>query len=85
MPNLRDHWVQECDKKDVNRQCQRCKDVVPENQFEKHTKDKKCKPNPNNEPVCPLCKTNIAKLGKDQKAAWIKHLIKDKCKSNPRK
>jgi hypothetical protein len=59
--------------------------MIPISQFEKHTVDQKCKPNPNDDPICHLCETNIADLKcANHDEGWKKHILQDKCKRNPR-
>ncbi|CDW76992.1 UNKNOWN [Stylonychia lemnae] len=84
--DMQNHWLSDCVKKDELRQCQRCKEVMHENKFEKHTVDNKCTPNPTNDVMCPLCGINISKLGPGKiEDKWKQHINKERCSKNPRK
>ena len=79
---MREHWLEECEHKGIMRQCPRCKQVVQEDEFETHVKESKCKENPNDEQMCPLCGEGIVGKGEH---GWRKHLIENGCQKNQRK
>ena len=73
IPSIRDHLLQECDKKDELRQCLRCKQVVHRDQFEEHTQKQACMDNPDDKPVCPLCEADVTRVTKidGRQEAWL--------------
>ena len=85
IPEMRAHWITECAKMKELRQCQRCKQIITEDIFEKHTLEQKCTPNPKDDPACTMCGTNIASVNKNIQQGWKDHLIKQGCINNPRK
>jgi len=80
IPFLTQHWITECEKREELRQCQRCKEIVHENDYEAHTVAQKCPPNPKSKPKCPLCKEGI-----EEEWRWKQHLVVEGCPENPRK
>jgi hypothetical protein len=64
------HWLSECEKKNQLKQCKKCKEIMAENIYEKHTVDLKCEANPKNEPRCPLCIAKIPVQGNIADSGW---------------
>mmetsp|Transcript_19685 Transcript_19685/g.14425 ORF Transcript_19685/g.14425 Transcript_19685/m.14425 type:complete len:98 (+) Transcript_19685:310-603(+) len=78
-----EHLLKECDKSTEFKQCDRCKESVHTNQYEKHVANNKCNPAKPSKAAnrCPLCHEDI----KSGETGWKKHLIDEKCSKNPRK
>ena len=67
---LSTHWKTECDHKDKLKQCNKCKEIMPEEVLEKHTVELTCPPNPKNDPKCALCGAIIPKVGNKEEDGW---------------
>ncbi len=87
IPSIKDHLLNECDKKAELKQCSRCKQMIHQSVYEEHTQLQACKANPEDASLCPLCETDITKLTKTNnlQEAWLTHLVQDKCPKNPKK
>ena len=76
------HLIKECVKKDLYKQCKKCKESIRLDVYDAHDKAKTCNPwKPANQANrCPLCHTDIAPGEK----GWRLHLMSKKCPANER-
>jgi len=76
------HLVKECAKKDLFKQCKRCKESIRLDEYEAHTSANKCLPHksPIQANRCPLCHKDVPPGEK----GWKEHLMKKKCPNNER-
>ena len=77
------HLKNECNNKDLFRECPRCKEPVLKRDYDLHTSEKLCIPAKNKEVAnrCPLCHLDVTPSGK---VGWEKHFLSDGCPNNPR-
>ena len=73
--NLTEHRLNQCSKKDKFKLCQRCREAIPIELYDEHTKNNKCNQYKKNCNRCPLCHEDIP-LSKD---GFFKHLSIDGC------
>ena len=74
--NLTQHRLNECTKKNKFEECTRCKEAIPNELYDEHTKSNKCNKYKKNCNRCPLCHEDIP-LSKD---AFFRHLTIDGCR-----
>ena len=80
--NLQLHFVSECERKNLVRQCPMCKEAVRAEDLDAHVAAKKCIVATKTHSVCPLCHARFEGGHK----GWEKHLLNAPgCKNNPRK
>ncbi|XP_048581640.1 centrosomal protein of 104 kDa isoform X2 [Nematostella vectensis] len=72
-----DHLLTECDAKDRNAQCPRCKEVMLKVDLDDHLVQAGCTARGKDAAICPLCKTKIG----SEEEAWRNHLMEN-CKAN---
>ena len=76
------HLLFECKYRKEFKQCKRCKEAIPINEYNNHVKTNNCNPvKPGNLSArCPLCHLDI----KPQEKGFIQHLVYDKCSKHTR-
>ncbi len=80
--SLQLHFVSECERKSLVRQCPMCKEAVRSDDLDAHVAAKKCIVATKTHNVCPLCHARFEAGSK----GWDKHLLNAPgCKNNPRK
>ncbi|CDH51167.1 flagellar associated protein [Lichtheimia corymbifera JMRC:FSU:9682] len=79
---LHDHTFTDCAKRHLIKQCTRCKQAIPVEQWLQHTLKSNCKALNDNDVCCPLCMTAIDPPTDSQ---WRAHLLNGNgCPKNPR-
>jgi len=80
---LNHHMISECQKKNENKICKRCKEPIEIVNYDEHIKNNNCNPakNLNSCNRCPLCHKDIAPYDK----GFVQHLVNDKCSKQIRK
>ncbi|KAG2223406.1 hypothetical protein INT45_001712 [Circinella minor] len=79
---LNDHTFRDCAKRHLVKQCTRCRQAVPVEQWLQHTLKQTCSAIPDNETRCPLCLEHIDPATDSQ---WKTHLLSgDGCPKNTR-
>ncbi|KAI8073361.1 hypothetical protein BC940DRAFT_291149 [Gongronella butleri] len=79
---LQAHMLGDCEKKHLLKQCTRCKQATPVEQWLQHTLKNTCQAYTNNETRCPLCLVTISPPN-DQ--GWRRHLLSGQgCPKNNR-
>ncbi|KAI9490222.1 hypothetical protein BDB00DRAFT_562985 [Zychaea mexicana] len=79
---LSDHTFKDCAKRHLVKQCTRCKQAVPVEQWLQHTLKQTCSAVTDGETRCPLCMGSIDPVTDSQ---WKAHLLNgDGCPKNPR-
>ncbi|KAI9244556.1 hypothetical protein BDA99DRAFT_577124 [Phascolomyces articulosus] len=79
---LSDHTFKDCAKRHLVKQCTRCKQAVPVEQWLQHTLKQTCSAIPDSETRCPLCLEHIDPSTDSQ---WKSHLLNGNgCPKNPR-
>ena len=73
--NLTKHRLEECEKSDKFKQCNRCKEAIPIESYDEHVKKSNCNQYKKNCNRCPLCHNDIP-LSKD---AFFRHLTIEGC------
>ena len=80
--HLNSHMLQECESKDLVKQCPRCKEAIHVEEYEQHVDEQSCL---SAKPVskanrCPLCHDYVD----PGPSGWIKHIITEGCSNNDR-
>ena len=73
--NLTQHRLEECEKSDKFKLCQRCREAIPIELYDEHVKKNKCNEFKKNCNRCPLCHGDIP-ISKD---GFYIHLVKEGC------
>ena len=91
VPTLVEHMLEECERKEEMKQCDRCKQAIKVSEHKAHVKAKKCtEAKGENVVPCPLCKELLQAEALDEnepngptQVAWREHLTKH-CRANSR-
>ncbi|CAG8487062.1 2062_t:CDS:10 [Ambispora leptoticha] len=80
---LDDHMLYDCDKSKFVKQCPRCREVIPADNYLEHVANQSCMVIPSHIVRCPLCKSVVKPA---TEAGWKEHLLNDDgCSKNRRK
>ncbi|CAG8567618.1 5539_t:CDS:10 [Ambispora gerdemannii] len=80
---LDDHMLNDCDKSKFVKQCPRCREVIPADNYLEHVATQSCMVIPSHIVRCPLCKSVVKPA---TEAGWKEHLLDaDGCSKNRRK
>ena len=78
---LSDHYLNDCDKRDVMKACPTCLLAIPQEQFDQHVKQNKCQKAGRDRPLCPLCSLQLPAATDIE---WKNHLLVNGCPGSSR-
>ncbi|KAI8385053.1 uncharacterized protein BYT42DRAFT_564515 [Radiomyces spectabilis] len=78
---LSDHLLGDCEKRNLLKQCGRCKNAIPIEQWLQHSSKQTCIAAVENEVRCPHCHKLIETASE---TGWKTHLLHESCPKNPR-